>query len=336
MFPVVAELRRRGESPTIIATGQHTDLLRGTPFDDGMAPNVNLGLAGSNDPFGYAAICEGALRAKWVRDKPELVIVQGDTASAYAGALAALNLKIPMAHIEAGIRSGDPDDPFPEEAFRIWIDDHATSWCCATASNWRNLEAQLGKDEIWATGKTLITGNPGIDALYSHTKPVEQSQKGNWVLITLHRRESFGEPLQAIVSGLVAAAERYPDIEFCWPVHPNPKVQEALPAVKPDNLGIGPPMSTVFFAQMLSKAQAVISDSGGVQEEAAALGIPCVVAREKTDRPESVELGMAEVVGRTERGILDGLQWALGSRLWPSECFGDGHASPRIVDHLLG
>lgn len=297
-----------------------------------MAPDVNLGLAGSNNPFGYANICEGALRTKWVRDRPELVIVQGDTASAYAGALAALNLKIPVAHIEAGVRSGNLEDPWPEEHFRIRIDQVATQWFCPTENNYWNLGHDPGgPSDFWR-----VTGNPGIDALYSHTKPVEQSQKVDRVLITLHRRESFGEPLRHVVSGLIAGAKRYPTMKFVWPTHPNPRVQEAVSDEACRNFTVSDALPTVAFAQMLATSRAVITDSGGVQEEAAALGIPCVIAREKTDRPESVELGLAHVAGRTEAGILEGLQWALDTQIEPSTVFGDGHAAPRIVEHLLG
>jgi len=342
--PVVAELRRRGESPTVLATGQHTTLLAGTPFDDGMRPDVNLGLAGTNDPFVYASVVEGALRAKWAPAKPELVVVQGDTASAYAGALAASHLNIPVAHIEAGIRSGDFQDPFPEETFRVEIDKIANFGFAATRGNERRATGEWyashgggpgpGQPTIW------VTGNPGIDALYAHTQPLQHPQQvQDRVLVTLHRRESFGAPLHTLVAGLLEASQRYPSLEFLWPTHPNPKVQEALIPARPwlPNFILTTPMPTVAFARMLAASRCVITDSGGVQEEAAALGVPCLVAREKTDRPESVEIGLAKVVGRTAQGLLDGMNWALGfqARCTPSDCFGDGHASGRIVGHLL-
>lgn len=340
LAPVVAELRRHGESPIIIATGQHTTLLAGTPFEDGMAPDVNLGLASTNDPLAYASLCEGALRAKWARAKPDVVVVQGDTASAYAGALAAKQLDIPVAHVEAGIRSGDTGDPWPEEQFRVAIDAIASRWYCATMGNAGGVIQTLGI-RPGAGGPNLVrTGNPGIDALYSHTQPIQYPQKmQDRVLITMHRRESFGEPLMHIITGLLGAARRFPQLEFIWPTHPNPQVQAQLPAwdYVPPNFLIQGPLPTVAFARMLAASRCVISDSGGVQEEAAALGVPCLVAREKTDRPESVELGLAKVVGRTPEGLLAGLDWALGfqARCTPSDCFGDGHASKRIVEHLL-
>ena len=339
LLKVAEALRAAGNPPTIVCTGQHTDLLRGTPAEDGMRPDVPLGLPGSNDPFVYASVVEGALRAKWAKNRPELVVVQGDTASAYAGALAASHLEIPVAHVEAGIRSGDVQDPWPEETFRVEIDKLASRYFYATFRNWSNVAGEIYHEDRPLAERESVTGNPGIDALYAHTQPLTHPQKvQDRVLVTLHRRESFGAPLAAIVAGLGHAASRHQSLEFTWPVHPNPRVQEiagGIPSVR--NLVLFPPLPTVPFARMLAASRCVITDSGGVQEEAAALGVPCLVAREKTDRPESVEIGLAKVVGRTPEGILQGLDWALGfhARCTPSDCFGDGHASPRIVEHLL-
>jgi UDP-N-acetylglucosamine 2-epimerase (non-hydrolysing) len=337
LAPVVEELRRRNVEPTIISTGQHTSLLRGTPAESTMAPHVNLNLPSDNDPTMYAERCRGALRAHWREfEKPDLVFVQGDTASAYAGAEAAYSAAVPLAHVEAGIRTGDFSDPWPEEHFRVEIDRTAEWHFCATQGNFLNLCNTIA----W----TKVTGNSGIDALYAHTQPTMVVL--DRVMITLHRRESFGEPLMQIAKGIETAAKRHPRIEFEWPMHPNPEVLRATDWIfggdgagvcAPGNLASIDPLSPVQFARILRLSRAVITDSGGVQEEAAALGIPCIVAREKTDRPESVEAGLAKVVGRTEQGILDGLDWALGfsTRPDPSHCFGDGKAAPRIVQHLL-
>lgn len=345
MWKVIEELRRRGVEPTIVATGQHTSLLKGTPAASALRPNVTLFLAGSNDPLVYARDCTRKLVAQFRKQRPEVIVVQGDTASAYAGALAGKHLEIPVAHIEAGVRTGDPWDPWPEENFRVGIDRISTHQYCATPKNAAALCADALEVPTWIGKDLVVTGNPGIDALYSHTRPVEHPHKvQDRVIITLHRRESFsgfgasdGWPLKQIVDGILAGAKQYPKIEFVWPTHPNPRVQAAVPQERQPNLLIQGPLDMVPFATMLASSRAVITDSGGVQEEAAALGIPCIVAREKTDRPESVELGLAKVVGRTKEGILNGLDWALGfqARCTPSDCFGDGKAAPRIVDHLL-
>lgn len=331
---VAEALRAAGASPRIYCTNQHTDLLRGTPAEDVMKPDVSLGLASSNDPLAYAGIVEGALRAKWARDKPDLVVVQGDTASAYAGALAAWG-RYPVAHIEAGIRSHDEKDPWPEEIFRREIDNIASQY-----HGWKFAPTENAKCNLLDWWHTETTGNPGIDALYAHTQPLQHPHKmQDRVLVTLHRRESFGVPLAQIVDGLLQAARKYPGLEFLWPTHPNPNVQAAIPEFRqlPPNVQILAPLPTVPFARMLAASRCILTDSGGVQEEAAALGVPCLVARDKTDRPESVELGLAKVVGRTPDGILQGLDWALGfqARCTPSTCFGDGESAPRIGAHLL-
>lgn len=333
LAPVVAELRRRNVEPTIISTGQHTSLLRGTPAESTMAPHVNLSLPSNNDPIVYAGLIERVLVRHWGKTPPpDLVMVQGDTASAYGGALAAHTTGIPIAHVEAGIRTGDLNDPWPEEGFRTTVDG---------LSKWRFAPTGHALERMYhdpAQHCDFITGNSGIDALYSHTKPTKEVHDG--VLITLHRRESFGEPLEHILQGIWAAARRHPAIRFVWPQHPNPRVQEAEAAMgteTPENVYICSPMLAIQFARQLSTARGVITDSGGVQEEAAALGIPCVVARDKTDRPESVELGLARIAGRTAYGIQVGTDWIVGrsQRPDPSDCFGDGKAAPRIVSHLL-
>jgi len=332
--PVVQELHRRSVQPTILATGQHAGLLHGTPAETTMAPTVSLGIASANDPMAYVRACEWGLRQTWATDRPEQVIVLGDTASAYAAAVTAHSLDIPVVHVEAGIRSGNPMDPWPEEGFRTRIDQLASAWFCATEDNLWNLNPDPGQPTSEA--RHWVTGNPGIDALYTHTLPSDRVF--DRVLITLHRRESFGAPLEHLISGLLAAARRFPSLIFEWPTHPNPEVQRLLPrGTAPDNVVLADPYPAHVFANVLSGSRAVITDSGGVQEEAAALGIPCCVAREKTDRPESVDAGLAKVIGRTAQGVLDGLDWALGfsTRPDPSHCFGDGHAAPRIVDHLL-
>lgn len=336
--PVVTELRRCGVEPTIYATGQHTSLLKGTPAENVLADNVNLALPSSNDPLVYARDCGRKLSAVFRVNRPDVIVVQGDTASAYAGACVGKWLEIPVAHVEAGIRTGDPWDPWPEENFRVSIDGIAHERFFATTANLANLRREQVLDCDYPLNH--VTGNTGIDALYSHTRPVEYPHKvQDRVLVTLHRRESFGEPLLRIVQGIWKAAQQYPKLEFAWPTHPNPKVQDAAGAMPfARNVVLLAPMDTIPFARVLASSRAVITDSGGVQEEAAALGIPCIVARDKTDRPESVDCGLAKVVGRTESGILQGLDWALGfgARCTPSDCFGDGKAAGRVVEHLLG
>lgn len=332
----------------VIRTGQHTDLADGL-----LQPTVDLHLPSDNDPLRYARTCEVALHGMLSKGI-DAVLVQGDTASAYAGALAAHDLGLPIAHVEAGLRTGNLDDPWPEEGFRVAI-DRLARWCFAP-TDWaaRNLELEPDHQD---DREIHVTGNTGIDALYAHTQPIQAPhQTQPRVMVTLHRRESFGQPLIHIVEGLWKTAQRYPGVEFFWPVHPNPEIQKALPTVGwmrgyrggpfegdeqvsvPRNVHLASPLPPQTFSQMLSTSRAVLTDSGGVQEEAAALGIPCVIARDATDRPESVEAGLAIVAGRTSAGVFHSLQTALSYQLRavPSHCFGDGHAAHRIAQVLTG
>src|ERR1043166_9123665 len=154
----------------------------------------------------------------------------------------------PVAHVEAGIRTGDPWDPWPEENFRVGIDRISEAHFYATGANFDNVRCGMPDTFAHVTGE-LVTGNTGIDALYSHTRPLEHPNRvQDRVLVTLHRRESFGDPLKAIVSGIVKGAEKYAKLEFMWPAHPNPKVQEALPTKRPQNLWMIQPMATTSFA----------------------------------------------------------------------------------------
>lgn len=314
----------------VIRTGQHTDLADGL-----LQPTISLNLPSDNDPLRYARTCEIALHGALSKGI-DAVLVQGDTASAYAGALAAQDLGLPIAHVEAGLRTGNLDDPWPEEGFRVAI-DRLSRWCFAP-TDWaaRNLEFEPDHQD---DREIHVTGNTGIDALYTHTQPIQAPQVTHArVMVTLHRRESFGAPLIQILDGLWNTAARYPGVEFFWPVHPNPEIAKALPPDTPRNLHLASPLPPQTFSQMLSTSRVVFTDSGGVQEEAAALGIPCVIARDTTDRPESVDAGLAIVAGRTSQGVFHSLQKALSYQLRavPSDCFGDGHASHRIAQVLTG
>jgi UDP-N-acetylglucosamine 2-epimerase (non-hydrolysing) len=192
-------------------------------------------------------------------------------------------------------------------------------------------------------------GNPGIDALYQNVQPVPVELREKRVMVTLHRRESGGPPMDAIVKGLAAAAFELPDSEILWPGHPNGLALDGASKILwPTSVHLVPPMEPLTFQLLLASSQAVLTDSGGVQEEAAALGIPCVVARDVTDRPESVASGHALLAGRTAEGVRDALLKAINgwsepfssyedSRMPTSPFlgFGDGHASERIADLLF-
>lgn len=323
MAPVVSECKILGLPIVVWHTGQHKDLWHGS----GLTPDVHLDcdLRGL-DPIADAQAVENTLLPLL---KDTTVVVQGDTLSAFGGAGAAWALKLPCVHIEAGIRSGNLDHPWPEEFFRAAIDGNATLRLCPTDHTLQNLHTER------LSG--LVTGNPGVTACLSRQTPVPLAKRLDHVLITLHRRESFGEPMQLIVEGILRVAQQLPDVSFHWPLHPNPAILAALPPHCPSNLKIGPPLAYPSFLNKLAHAQCVVTDSGGVQEDAATLGIPAIIVREVTDRPESVASGQAVVAGRTADGVEQGLWKALGGHLVtePSAVFGGGGSAKAIALRLL-
>lgn len=314
---VVRELKRRKVAVEVIFTGQHADLMDGT----GLKPTTDLRCASDNEPEAYLVKLSEALGT--LKGYPETVVVQGDTASALAGARHGVLIGANVAHVEAGLRSGDLTDPWPEEAYRIEIDRLASYHFCPTDGNRQHLVAE-GLDGV-------VTGNTIIDALIA-MKVVREP--GQHVLVTLHRRESFGQPMRDILRGLAAAAKNHPNTPFCCPVHPNPTVREAFrQAQLPPNVILGGPLPYSDFLTFLASARCVLTDSGGVVEEASWLGVPTIVARNHTERPEAIGL-TAKLVGKKASDVWEGLDWGLQATVEPSSVFGDGHAAEKIVDVL--
>lgn len=328
-LPVIRELKSRHIAFQVITTGQHTDLIAGT----GLKPDIELAVPSANDPLAYVEAAQTALSRVLHGAKPEdVVVVQGDTASALAGARAGNVARIPVAHVEAGLRSHDPTDPWPEEIFRGEIDSLSRWMFCPTEGNRQNLLTETPNGKLTPDKAAFVTGNTIIDQLrYSGVKRTS----GEHVLVTLHRRESFGNPLRRILIGLAAAAKNHPETPFCFPVHPNPEVRKTVKEANlPPNVILGGPLPYQDFLTFLSGAKAVLTDSGGVIEEAAWLGVPTVIARNHTERMEAVQCGIAKLVGRKSSDVWEGLDWALSTEGEPQTVFGDGTAAKQIVDVL--
>jgi UDP-N-acetylglucosamine 2-epimerase (non-hydrolysing) len=246
-----------------------------------------------------------------------------------AGAMAACKVSLPLAHVEAGVRTGDLNDPFPEEGYRRRISQLATWHYVPSLQHRQNLLAESVMDR-----RILVTGNTVVDAL---------GQRRNYPavhgLVTLHRRESFGETLREIVRGVYRVA-RWTSLNIYWPVHPNPEVRRAITenGVPPANLILVPPMERTHFLAMLARAAFVLTDSGGVQEEAAIWGIPCIVARHVTDRQETVDSGHAYLMGEnTPEMFLPFVRQIFRHSPLPRFTGYDGpHGTPSddIADHL--
>jgi UDP-N-acetylglucosamine 2-epimerase (non-hydrolysing) len=346
--PVINALEQsKGRLRTInVSSGQHTTLLE--PFVRLFGIRVDHDLQvmepGQN-PNGVCARVLAALDALLSRSRPDMLLVQGDTTTAFAGALAAFHRGIPVGHVEAGLRSGNPLSPFPEEMNRRLVSQVASLHFAATARN-RDTLVQEGIDPQ----RIIVTGNPVVDALQKILARAQASDVVDRVLtttaglklivLTTHRRESFGPYMTESLKLLYRFVESRPDIALAFPVHPNPVVvRTTRDILRPHpRVHLLDPLDYENFVLLLSRSWLIVSDSGGVQEEAPTLGKPLIVLRENTERPEAVECGVARLVGpRPDRlGLF--LEEAIQSDSWihhvarTANPFGRGDASDQIVD----
>ena len=334
MAPVILAL---ADAPDIFSTfcvtGQHRALIAPVLdfFDivpdfvlDVMAPGQGLNAL-------TARLIEG-LDAVLAAARPDRVIVQGDTTTALAGALAAFHRAIPVAHVEAGLRTYCPAAPFPEEVNRRTIALLADMHFAPTPTSRDN----LGGERVH--GAVYVTGNTGVDALQFALAAIdgdapEPAPARKLIVVTCHRRESFGAPFSSICAAL-ERLDRRADVDIVFPRHPNPALDEALAGLRSV-----PPMGLIDFLRLLRRADLILTDSGGVQEEAVALGKPVVVLRDVTERPEGVTAGIATLAGSDADRIVQAAEALLDTapRRREAACvYGDGRAAARIVDVLLG
>ena len=332
LAPLAHALDVRGLAPTLIFTGQHPDL---DPEDFGLSefPSLHLRCPGRRDPHAHVRHVTTTF-SPLLREPPDLLVVQGDTSSALGAALAGFAAAIPVAHVEAGLRTHDPRLPWPEEEYRIAIDAKADLLFAPTPSAAANLRAER------ISGEVHITGNTSIDAVLAvETKlPPPNPREGGMprVLVTCHRRESWGDGLESIAAALVEIAR---DAAIDLILHPNPRVAEVMRArlATTRNVTLFDPHSHSELVRRMRDADLILSDSGGIQEEAPSLGTPLLVLREKTERPEGIATGNMRLVGTSteritaeaRRLLQDPLTLAAMSRR--SLPYGDGHAAPRIA-----
>jgi UDP-N-acetylglucosamine 2-epimerase (non-hydrolysing) len=334
MAPVAHALAARGGRPTLVLTGQHPQL-EAAEFGLGGFPAVHLGCPGEQDPHSHVRKVAAALRPL-LSDPPDLLVVQGDTSSALGAALTGFMTGVPVAHVEAGLRTHDPLLPWPEEEYRIAIDAHADLLFAPTETAAENLRNEQ------VSGEVHVTGNTGIDALLAveatlPTRTLHDSGTPR-LLVTCHRRESWGEGLTSISAALVElAGEGTARIDVV--LHPNPHVATAMRNKLEGRAGISllEPMDHSELVQRVRDSDLVLSDSGGIQEEAPTLGTPLLVLRDKTERPEAIASRNARLVGTSAERIVAETRRVLGNpvelasmsrRSFP---FGDGRAAPRIA-----
>lgn len=342
LAPVYRALTSQGLfRPLLLSTSQHRELLQQAlaPFD--LEPEIDLQIMTEGQTPNQVASQVFALLPQ-VLDKlrPAWVVVQGDTTTAFAAAVASFYCRVPVAHVEAGLRSFRMDAPFPEEFNRKAVSVACTLHLAPTLRAKQNL-----LNEGVPENRVEVVGNPVVDAvqwILGQLPPLPEDGAKH-VLVTLHRRESFGKPLLGLLQALRTLAERhYPQVKITYPVHPNPNVRKAANQVLHGVPGVNlvPPMDYPQFLQSFRSSRVVLSDSGGVQEEAPSVGVPVLVAREVTERPEAVESGWARLVGTDPNTVLSQLEELLfDDAAWQrarggANPFGDGKAGEKIATTL--
>ncbi len=324
-----------------VDTGQHQDLGRATLNQFAITPDRTLEIRADGDD-----LC--TLHARAVADvtalideiDPAMMIVQGDTLSALAAAFAAFHARVPLVHVEAGLRTGNTHNPYPEEAYRRMIDAMADLRFAPTAHAARNLLAENMRPEtIWITGNTAIDALLSVGAL-SMSEALHRPAHGKrLILTTLHRRESWGQTLRNMCLALADIADAHPDVEIVLPLHVNPQVRETIRPILEGHpqIHLVEPLSFGACHDVMKRATLILTDSGGIQEEAPSYRVPTLVLRESTERPEAIESGQAVLVGTDRNRIVAEATRLLAA---PDLCaamteggnpFGDGKASDRIA-----
>ncbi len=298
----------------------------------------NLALLTEGAPLGdFFARALAAFEAEFALSPPDALAVHGDTASAAAGALAAFHRRIPVFHIEAGLRTHDINAPYPEELYRVLI-DRLSALCFAPT--------EIAKTNLLSEGiakeKIFVTGNTGIDALRRTVQKdffhpiLKAAGERKRLLITVHRRENTTNTYERILRAIRSAAKKRQDTFFLFVTHPNPNLRQAAYTALhgQENIFLSKPLSHTVFQNLLARTHLLLSDSGGLQEEACALGIPTLVLRDKTERPEGIGMSLIPI-GTEENAIIDAIDFYLSHLpvFPPSNCFGDGHAAQRILEH---
>jgi UDP-N-acetylglucosamine 2-epimerase len=323
----------------VCVTGQHREMLQQVLDVFGVVPDEDLALMQPNQTLScLTSRAISAIDGYLAKEQPDIVMVQGDTTTVLAGALAAFYHHIPVAHVEAGLRTWNMGSPWPEEANRVLTTRLAKWHFCPTENN----KANLLREGVDPSG-IYVTGNTVIDALMIAKEKVRDLTDGRRrVLITGHRRENFGQGFEHICRAIKRLATEFADVEFIYPVHLNPNVQEPVHRLLDglSNVSLIAPQSYLPFVELMKNAYLILTDSGGVQEEAPSLGKPVLVMRDTTERPEAVAAGAVKLVGteaediyrEARRLLTDHEAYArMASAVNP---YGDGHAVSRIVDIL--
>jgi UDP-N-acetylglucosamine 2-epimerase (non-hydrolysing) len=346
MCPLVNELKGRSDEfqTVVVVTGQHREMLNQVLEVFDVVPDYDLDIMKPNQTL-FDVTSDVLLKLKSILEDehPDVVLVHGDTSTSFAAALACFYLQVPVGHVEAGLRTHNLYSPWPEEFNRQAVDLVTEFYFAPTEQSRQNLlDEGKAEDKIW------VTGNTGIDALkttvrdnYSHPD-LEWTEGSRLILITAHRRENLGQPMHQMFRAIRRVMEEHPDTKAIYPIHMNPKVREAAHAELDgfDRLRIIEPLDVLDFHNFMDASYLILTDSGGIQEEAPSLGKPVLVMRDTTERPEGLAAGTLKLVGTDEEIIYREFSLLLSDKEAYSKMskasnpYGDGFASKRIADVL--
>ena len=347
MAPLVKEIEKNSDvlESVVCVTAQHRQILDQVLDLFDIKPDYDLDIMKENQNL-WSLTSDVLLKTKEVIDevKPDVVLVHGDTTTSMAAALSAFYAKVPVGHVEAGLRTFDKYYPFPEEINRVFTDAICTYYFAPTDKSCENLvKSNVAKENIYKTGNTVIDAL--LYTVENHAEEVEGLElKPNLktILMTSHRRENFGEPIREICKAILELVENNSDIQVVYPVHPNPNVRKPVYELldNVDRVYLIEPLEYAQFCSLMKKAHIILTDSGGVQEEAPSLGKPVLVLRDTTERPEAIEYGTVKLVGTNREKIVSTVESLLKDEAEYKKMseainpYGDGLASKRIVDVL--
>lgn len=347
MAPLIKELERRQEIDSIVCvTAQHRQMLDSVLETFSIVPDYDLDIMKQGQSLSdiTSRVLYG-LENVIKKESPDIVLVHGDTTTTFAGALAAFYNKVAIGHVEAGLRTNNKYSPYPEEMNRQMVDCMTDMYFAPTELSRQNL-----LDENIEENKIYVTGNTAIDAMSTTVKIDYYHPELNWIkakdrliLLTVHRRENLGEPMKNIFKAIRRIVNEFKDVKVVYPVHLNPQIRDIAHEIFDgcDRVKLIEPLDVFDFHNFINKCYMVMSDSGGVQEEAPTLGKPVLVLRDTTERPEGINAGTLKLVGTDENNIYEQAKILLTDKKAydamskASNPYGDGHSSQKIVDAII-
>ncbi len=347
MAPLVKELERRKEIESIVCvTAQHREMLDQVLNTFDIKPDYDLNIMKQGQSLADVTTRALVGLEEVIKEvKPDIVLVHGDTTTTFAGALAAFYNQVAIGHVEAGLRTYDKYSPYPEEMNRQMVDRLSDMYFAPTEISKDNLlKENIDESKIYITGNTAIDAmSTTVDENYTHPELDWINAGERMILLTAHRRENLGEPMRHIFRAIKRVVDEFSDVKVIYPIHMNPRVREVANEVfgDADRVKLIEPLEVFDFHNFQNKSYIILTDSGGIQEEAPSLGKPVLVLRDTTERPEGIKAGTLKLVGtdedviyeETKKLLLDKKEYEKMSKA--SNPYGDGHASERIVDAII-